>query len=195
VKDRKLVVNEAEAETVRLIFRGYLAVGYVSKLQIDLDRNAIRSKKRILTSGQVLGGGSFGRGALYHLLRNRIYRGEVVHKGAVYPGEHKSIVDEDLWNAVQAKLSGDIVQQRPLAARSASAHDPGNPTRRSSGGRPGTLHTSGVRTSPACRGRAALATRVDAPAPRSRPGATIQKEGILPKSQYEVSLFSRHRPR
>jgi site-specific DNA recombinase len=112
VKDRKLVVNETEAETVRFIFRRYLAVGCVSKLQIDLDRNGVRSKKRILTSGQVLGGCSFGRGALYHLLRNRIYRGEVVHKGVAYPGEHKSIVDENLWNAVQVKLSGDIVRQR-----------------------------------------------------------------------------------
>jgi site-specific DNA recombinase len=97
---------------VRLIFRQYLAVGCVSKLQIDLDRKGICSKKRILTSGQVLGGCSFGRGALYHLLRNRIYRGEVAHKGVAYPGEHKSIVDEDLWNAVQVKLSGDIVQRR-----------------------------------------------------------------------------------
>jgi site-specific DNA recombinase len=105
-------VNEAEAETVRLIFRRYLAVGCVSKLQIDLDRKGVHSKKRILISGQVLGGCSFGRGALYHLLRNRTYRGEVVHKGVTYPGEHKSIVDEDLWNAVQAKLSGDVAQQR-----------------------------------------------------------------------------------
>src|SRR5437660_11840897 len=55
VKDRKLIVNEAEAETVRLIFRRYLAVGCVSKLQIDLDRQGIRSKTRSLTYGQVLG--------------------------------------------------------------------------------------------------------------------------------------------
>jgi hypothetical protein len=45
---------------------------------------------------------SFGRGALYHLLRNRIYRGEVVHKGIAYPGEHEPIVNEELWNTVQA---------------------------------------------------------------------------------------------
>jgi site-specific DNA recombinase len=60
----------------------------------------------------VLGDGSFGRGALYHLLRNRIYLGEVVHKGAVYPGEHEAIVDEELWNAVQDKLNGNVVRQR-----------------------------------------------------------------------------------
>src|SRR6266498_1408033 len=112
VKDRKLTVNEAEAETVRLIFARYLALGCVSKLRDELDRQGVRSKQRILPSGRVLGGCSFGRGALYHLLRNRIYLGEVVHKGVVYPGEHEAIVDRELWMAVQAKLNGNVVRQR-----------------------------------------------------------------------------------
>src|SRR5215510_752697 len=112
VKDRKLTVNEAEAKTVRLIFQRYLALGCVSKLQIDLDRKGIRSKRRILTSGQVQGGCSFARGALYHLLRNRIYRGEVVHKGIAYPGEHEPIVNAELWNTVQARLSANLGRRR-----------------------------------------------------------------------------------
>ncbi len=112
VHDRKLIVNEAEAETVRLIFARYLALGCVSKLRADLDRKEVRSKQRILTSGRVLGGCSFDRGALYHLLRNRIYRGEVVHKGIAYPGEQSAIVDEELWNAVQAKLTGNLTRRR-----------------------------------------------------------------------------------
>jgi site-specific DNA recombinase len=62
VKNRKLIVNAKEAERVRLIYRRYLAVGCVSKLRSDLDRRGVRSKKRILTSGRVLGGCSFGRG-------------------------------------------------------------------------------------------------------------------------------------
>ncbi len=112
VNDRKLVVNEAEAETVRLIFARYLVLGCVSKLRAELDRKGVRSKQRILTSGRLLGGCSFARGALYHLLRNRIYRGEVVHKGIAYPGEQSAIVDEELWNAVQAKLSGNLARRR-----------------------------------------------------------------------------------
>jgi site-specific DNA recombinase len=107
VKDRKLVVNEEEAERVRLIFRQYLALGCVAKLRAELDRRGIRSRQRVLTSGRVFGGCSFGRGALYHLLKNRIYRGEVVHKGTTYPGEHNAIVDEELWNAVQARLTAN----------------------------------------------------------------------------------------
>ena len=112
VQDRKLIVNEAEAETVRLIFARYLVLGCVSKLRADLDQRGVWSKQRILTSGRVLGGCSFDRGALYHLLRNRIYRGEVMHKGIAYPGEQSAIVDEELWNAVQAKLSGNLMKRR-----------------------------------------------------------------------------------
>jgi DNA invertase Pin-like site-specific DNA recombinase len=108
VKDRKLVINAAEAETVRLIFARYLALGCVSKLRADLEQSGSRSKRRVLTSGRVLGGGSFGRGALYHLLRNRAYRGEAVHKGAAHPGEHQAIVDQELWDAVQARLASNI---------------------------------------------------------------------------------------
>jgi hypothetical protein len=78
----------------------------------DLDRRGVRSKQRVLTSGRVLGGGSFDRGALYHLLQNRIYRGEVVHKGAVYPGEHEAIVNEELWSAVQDRLTENRATRR-----------------------------------------------------------------------------------
>ena len=57
-----------------------------------------QSNDRTVRSQRLLretaGGYSFGRGALYRLLRNRIYRGEVVHRGTAYPGEHKAIVDE-----------------------------------------------------------------------------------------------------
>ena len=112
VKDRKLVVNAAEAERVRLIFERYLALGCVSKLREDLEQRGIRSKQRVLASGRVLGGGSFGRGALYHLLRNRIYLGEVVHKGIGYPGEHERIIDDELWSAVQARLLANRGAQR-----------------------------------------------------------------------------------
>ena len=104
VTARKLVINAAEAERVRVIFERYLALGCVSKLREDLEQRGIRSKQRVLASGRVLGGGSFGRGALYHLLRSRIYLGEVVHKGISYPGEHERIIDDELWSAVEARL-------------------------------------------------------------------------------------------
>jgi site-specific DNA recombinase len=112
VRNRKLVINADEAERVRLIFQRYLALGCVAALRANLEQRGIRSKQRSLTSGQVLGGCSFGRGALYHLLQNRIYLGEVVHKGVAYRGEQERIVDDALWNAVQAKLEENRVTRR-----------------------------------------------------------------------------------
>jgi len=112
VKGRKLVINEPEAATVRLIYRRYLAAGSVHRLRDELERLGIRSKKRVLTSGRIQGGGSFDRGALYHLLRNRLYRGEVVHKCIAYPGQHEAIVEEELWQAAQQLLSDNLVQRR-----------------------------------------------------------------------------------
>ena len=107
VKDRKLVINADEAARVRLIFQRYLALGCVSQLRDDLQQRGVLSKQRVLTSGRVLGGCSFGRGALYHLLQNRIYLGEVVHKGVSYPGEQERIIDDELWNAVHTKLEAN----------------------------------------------------------------------------------------
>ena len=54
----------------------------------------------------MIGGKPFSRGALYLILRNRIYCGEIVHKGQSHPGEHPPIIDQPLWDAVQAQLAG-----------------------------------------------------------------------------------------
>ncbi len=88
VKDRKLVVNEAEAETVRYIFRRYQELRSVRLLKEHLDAAGIVSKHRTAPDGRPYGGKPIARGALYHMLQNRIYRGEIVHKDQAYPGEH-----------------------------------------------------------------------------------------------------------
>jgi site-specific DNA recombinase len=111
VAGRRLVVNEAEAKTVKLIFERYLELGCVRSLRAELDRLGIVSKHRIAGTGRMIGGGTFSRGALYYLLKNRVYRGEAVHKGVAHPGEHEAIIDEDLWEAVQAKLSVQDTKQ------------------------------------------------------------------------------------
>lgn len=104
VKDRVLVINKAEAERVRHIFRRYEILGCVQRLKAELDTQGIKSKVRINKHGIKSGGRQFSRGALYWLLRNRVYRGETHHAGAYYPGQHKAILDEKLWQNVQAKL-------------------------------------------------------------------------------------------
>jgi DNA invertase Pin-like site-specific DNA recombinase len=103
-KDRQLVVNETAAETVRLIYRRYLELGCVRSLALNLRGNGIVSKVTVSKRGRQHGGQPFGRGALYHLLRNRLYRGEIVHKGQAYPGQHPAIVPDELWDEVQRTL-------------------------------------------------------------------------------------------
>ena len=88
VKDRKLVVNEEEARTVLHIFRRYVELKSVRALKTELEEAGIRSKQRILSDGTPYGGQKLSRGALYLMLQNRIYRGEITHKGNAYPGEH-----------------------------------------------------------------------------------------------------------
>ena len=58
-----------------------------------------------------MGASRFARGALYHMLQNRIYRGEIVHKNQAYPGEHAPIIDEDLWQEVQKTLAANRVDR------------------------------------------------------------------------------------
>jgi site-specific DNA recombinase len=113
VKDRKLVVNEVEAATVRHIFERYLALGAVRSLQAELHAAGIVSKRRTAADGSPYGGEKFYRGALYLILQNRIYRGEIVHKGKAFPGEHAAIVDEELWLRVQRHLDENRLERRP----------------------------------------------------------------------------------
>lgn len=105
VQDRKLVVDEAEANLVRHIYARYLQGRSVQELVDELNRDGHRTKVQVRTSGPHRGGCIFRRGTLYHLLANRIYLGDIVHKGDAYRGEHAAIVPQDLWEAVQRKLA------------------------------------------------------------------------------------------
>lgn len=110
--DKQLVVNQAEAETVRLIFRRYLELGSVAALKLSLDTQGVVSKRRRFQDGKTIGGAPISRGALYQILRNRLYRGEIAHRGEVYSGDHRSIVDGGLWDSVQARLTDQSARQR-----------------------------------------------------------------------------------
>jgi len=102
--DRRLLINEPEAETVRHIFRRYLALKSIPALAHELDRSGIRSKCWTSRKGIEHGGVRFTCGAVSHILNNRIYLGEAVHKGVAHLGEHEAIVDAELFAKVQAQL-------------------------------------------------------------------------------------------
>ena len=117
---RILRVNEAEATTVRTIFARYLELGSVHALQRELTVRRIVSKQRVTSAGRTIGGLPFSRGALFHLLRNPIYRGCITHKGEVHEGGHEAIVDQDLYDAVQQHLDHNARRHKSAAARRAT---------------------------------------------------------------------------
>jgi hypothetical protein len=102
VKDRKLVVNESEAATVRMIFERFAALGSASTLARALQAEDIRNKR----------GKRIDKGFIYKLFGSRVYLGEAVHKGTSYPGEHDAIISQDLWDRVHA-----ILKQSPRDRR------------------------------------------------------------------------------
>jgi site-specific DNA recombinase len=101
---RALVVNDAEAEIVRLIFDRYLELKSVNQLELWLHRQEIRSKAWLSTRGRQMGGLRFSRGALLHLLKNRVYLGDIVHRGSVRADAHPTIVEARIFAAVQDLL-------------------------------------------------------------------------------------------
>ena len=103
-KDRKITVNQVEANRVRLIFRQYLKTGSLNALMADLRTRNIVTKRRRLKAGGAIGGIPFTSGPLVHLLRNRFYVGDVAFKGEILQGEQPPILDRSLFDAVQAKL-------------------------------------------------------------------------------------------
>jgi len=110
--DRKLVINQQEAETVRRIYQKYSQFGSVRRLKEELDAEGTLSKVRKGRNGRRWGGRPFARGALYLMLQNRIYLGEVVHKERSYQGKHEAIIDRELWVEAQKKLEANRVSRR-----------------------------------------------------------------------------------
>jgi len=102
IKDRKLIPNKAEAENVRRIFEKALEICSLTRLEEELARAGIKAKRWRSQKGELTGGGPLTRSALGRLLRNPVYIGKIRHGHTLYDGEHMSIIDLKLWNAVQA---------------------------------------------------------------------------------------------
>ena len=105
LEDRKLVIDEAEAATVRHMFHRYLELGSGRRLVAELDASGIRSKPRLNRHGRRTGDQPISRGALYAILQNRLYLGEVCHKGSSYPGQHEGLIASELFEQVQQRLA------------------------------------------------------------------------------------------
>jgi DNA invertase Pin-like site-specific DNA recombinase len=99
--ERALVINPAEAETVRRIFALYRELGCVRRVKEEADRLGLKTKRRTMAGGPERGGTSFSRGHIYQLLANPIYTGRIAHKGQLYPGQHPALIDDETWTAVR----------------------------------------------------------------------------------------------
>lgn len=117
-RDKKLVINKAEAETVRYIFKRYLELQSFGKLVEDLDARGIVTKRRETKVKKFNGGIPFTYGPLAYFLKNRIYVGETGHKEKWFPGEHAAIVDRKIFDQVQQLLASQSAGRK--ARRTAS---------------------------------------------------------------------------
>jgi len=120
-KDRSLVVNEPEAETVRTIFRLYLEHGSVRRVKEEADRLRLVSKRRAFAGGRSTGGVALTRGRIFHLLSNPIYVGEIRHGTQRYPGQHPGIIDRATFEAVSAKLEANTRGTKARTTATASS--------------------------------------------------------------------------
>jgi site-specific DNA recombinase len=112
IKDRKLVVNEGEAQIVRHVYCRYLELGSVRLLKQQLDAEGVVSKSHVSLEGRHWGGRPLARGALYLMLQNRIYIGEISHKDQHYTGDHAPIIERGVWDRVQQLLTTNAAERR-----------------------------------------------------------------------------------
>jgi site-specific DNA recombinase len=113
--ERALVINPAEAETVRRFFALYREHGCVRRVKEEADRLGLRTKRIRTANGAERGGTSFSRGHIYRLLSNPIYTGQIAHKGQLYPGQHPALVEHETWIAVRDQLAANAGDHRRRA--------------------------------------------------------------------------------
>lgn len=189
-KDKKLVINKSEAETVRTVFRLYLELGSFSRLVAELDRRKIVTKRRNTKVAKYKGGIPFTYGPLAYFLKNRIYIGETHHGGKWFKGEHAAIVDRATFDQVQELLKSNTVKRRLKFSESGALlqgklfDDKGNRMGPSFSSKNGVHYRFYVST--ALRGRkhkAGSVTRIPAPELERLVAATLRDKLDLPNGQ------------
>jgi site-specific DNA recombinase len=111
VDNRKLIFEPGEAAIVKMIFERYLGLASLPALVAYLNEKDVRTRLRESSNG-IIGGVHYTTGSLSYLLRNRIYIGEIGHKGQRYQGEHEALLDRTLFDAVQAQLAENTQADR-----------------------------------------------------------------------------------
>jgi hypothetical protein len=71
--------------------------------------------------GTERGGKPFSRGHLYTLLSNPIYTAQIAHKGQLYPGQHRALIDDESWSTVRDQLAANTSNHRRRAKQPSRA--------------------------------------------------------------------------
>ena len=109
---RTLLINEVEAQTIRRIYNLYEQHQTVRVVKEEADRLNPRTGKRTRKTGNVSGGGAFGRGHIHHILTNPIHAGRIRHRSTIYDGQHPAVIEPDRWDAVQEQLKEGAAKSR-----------------------------------------------------------------------------------
>ncbi|MEH2565650.1 site-specific DNA recombinase [Bradyrhizobium sp. AZCC 2289] len=198
-KDKKLVINAAEAETVRAIFRLYTELRSFSRVVAELDRRRIVTKRRSTKVAKYNGGIPFTYGPLSYFLRNRVYIGETHHGGKWFKAEHNAIVDRKTFDRVQELLKANCVKKTKSSPSNALFKgklfdDRGNPMGPSFSSKSGVRYRFYV-SSPLLRGRKELAGtvgRVAAPEIERTILAALEAQGgPVPNSATSIDALER----
>lgn len=122
-ENKRLVINESEAQLVRRIFRRFVQTGSTLQVARELNADGLTTKAWTTNKGNHRTGHPWSVGHLYRHFKNRLYLGEVQHNDNTYPGEHEAIVDRALWDRAQelladnhrtGRFSGRLTSHSPL---------------------------------------------------------------------------------
>ena len=102
---KKLIINKSEAKTVKLAFESYARTGSSLKVAMELNEKGLRTKNWKSKKGKIHPGNAFDQGVVQRMVSNQVYIGKVHHRGEYFNGEHKGIIDQNLWDNVQALLA------------------------------------------------------------------------------------------
>lgn len=104
-ENRRLVIDEKEAEAVRYVFEEYAKGKRLKDIIEYLNKKGYKPRD----------GAKFTINSFQHSLSNNKYLGEYNDDGTINPGAHPRIISDDVWNAVQKRRK--LVQHAPAAAK------------------------------------------------------------------------------
>ena len=98
LKDKKLIIDPAEAKIIRFVFEDYVR----TRSELHTTQNVIargyKPKERKLKDGRFRNKEEFNHAMVNKILNNPLYLGKMPYKGELYEGQHEAIISQELWD-------------------------------------------------------------------------------------------------